>query len=226
MSINLCVNAFDVDYAHLHSSTMRHDIPKLLRAMMKAGNLNQAKLARRLKVEQPTISRLLSGSEPKGTTLQRIITLAEEMGVISDVRSEDVADSLPARPQGPAVKLKGYVGAGSEMHYYRLADDQYEEVAAPPGATDQTVAVEIKGTSMGAALNSWLVFYDDVHSPVAPHMIGQLCVVGLADDRILIKKIERARAGSFRLVSNNPEEPPIENAEIEWAALVSSMRPR
>jgi hypothetical protein len=81
---------------------------------------------------------------------------------------------------------------------------------------------------MGKALDSWLVYYDDVHSPVTESLIGRLCVVGLADDRILIKRIERSRNGKkgFRLVSNNPEEPTIEDAQIEWAALVTALQPK
>lgn len=227
MSTEICANVFDGTYAHVHDFFMQHDIPKLLRKMMEAGKLNQTGLAKRLgrKFTQPQISRWLNGQAPEVPNYQRIVTVAEEMGVLTDMRSEDVAASLHNRPSGPTVKLKGYVGAGSEAHFYRLADDDYEEVPAPPGATDQTVAVEIKGTSMGAALHSWLVFYDDIHSPVADHMIGQLCVVGLADDRILVKKIERAR-GKYRLISNAYDEEPIEDAIIEWAALVTNMRPK
>lgn len=56
-------------------------------------------------------------------------------------------------------------------------------------------------------------------------MFGKACVVGLADDRILLKTIKRERDGSFTLLSNS-NEPPIENVEIEWAAKVINMRPR
>lgn len=140
------------------------------------------------------------------------------------IRSEDVAASLD-RPPKPMVKIKGYVGAGSEAHYYALADEDYEEVPAPVGATSQTVAVEIKGASFGPLMNTWLVFYDDVRSPVTSDLIGSVCVIGLSDDRILIKQIKRERNGSYTLLSNANEEP-IHNAQIEWAAKVTDMRPR
>lgn len=207
---------------------MQHDVPKLLRAMMDIGQFKQAGLAERLGggITQPQISRWLTGQAPEVPNYQRVISLAETMGVLTDMRSEDVAAVLHESPIVPTVKLKGYVGAGSEAHFYALADEDFEEVPAPPDAVDQTVAVEIKGTSMGQALNSWLVFYDDVRSPIEDNMLNRLCVVGLADDRILVKKVERARNGRFRLVSNNPEEPPIDDVVIEWAALVSGLRPR
>lgn len=141
-----------------------------------------------------------------------------------DLRSEDVAALLTVRPT-KTVKLKGYVGAGSVAHFYALADEDYEEVPAPLDATDQTIAVEIKGTSFGPLMDSWLVYYDDVRSPITEDLFGQICVVGLADDRILIKKIKRERDGSFTLLSNSNEEP-IRDVQIEWAARVTDLKPR
>lgn len=143
---------------------------------------------------------------------------------VEDLRSEDVAASLD-RPLGRTVKLKGYVGAGAEAHFYALADEDFEEVEAPLDATDQTIAVEIKGKSWGPQMDGWLVFYDDIRSPITEDMFGKTCVVGLADDRILLKTIKRERDGSFTLLSNS-NEPPIKDAEIEWAAKVINMRPR
>lgn len=142
-----------------------------------------------------------------------------------DVRSEDVAAGLDHAP-APTVKVKGYVGAGSVAHFYALSDEDFEEVPAPADATDQTVAVEIKGSSWGPRMNTWLVFYDDVRSPITADLIGQTCVVGLSDDRILIKEIQRNGRGGYRLLSNAGAEDDIEDAQIEWAAKVTSMRPR
>lgn len=228
--MEICVGVFDPQYAYLHSSGMQHDVPKLLRAMLEATKDTQTGLAKRLgkRFSQPQISRWLAGAEPEVPNYERIVTVAQTLGVLTDMRSEDVAADLATPPEPRRVKLKGYVGAGSQAHFYAVADEDYEEVLAPPGSSDQTVAVEIKGTSMGKALESWLVFYDDVRAPVSPEQVNQLCVVGLSDDRILIKRIERNRNGKagYRLISNNPDEPPIEGANIEWAALVTSLRRR
>lgn|GEM_PF-531289 len=154
--------------------------------------------------------------------------LTEGIGPAEVSEHIDSEHILPAeqRASGPRkVRVVGYVGAGSVAHYYALADDDYEEVDAPDGATEQTVAVEIRGKSFGPLLDSWLVYYDDVRSPVTEDLFNQVCVVGLNDDRILIKKIRRERDGSYTLLSNS-NEPPIKNAEIEWAALVTDMKPR
>lgn len=142
-----------------------------------------------------------------------------------DFRSEDVASILTEPPRKRTVKLKGYVGAGSEAHFYALSDEDFEEVEAPLTASDQTIAVEIKGTSFGPLMDSWIVYYDDVRSPITEDLIGKICVVGLADDRILIKKIVRDGRGGYNLLSNSTEEP-ILDVEIEWAARVTDMKPR
>lgn len=123
------------------------------------------------------------------------------------------------------VPLVGYVGAGAEAHYYATGDGDYEMVPAPEGATVDTVAAEVRGESLGPLFDRWLVFYDEVRSPVTPDLIGRLCIVGLPDDRVLVKKITRARSpGLFNLLSNTEE--PIRDAEIAWAARVRNMVPR
>lgn len=210
---------------------MAHNVPKLLKTMLEAGPFTQTQLASRLStaktpVTQPQISRWMKGQDPERPNYERIVEVAKTIGVISDVRSEDVAAGIDPPSTGRKVPVKGYVGAGSEAHFYKLSDDDYEEVTAPDGATDQTIAVEIKGTSWGRFMNTWLVFYDDIRSPITEDLLGHPCVVGLADDRILIKVIQRDGKGGYRLVSNDSTEPDIEDAMIEWAAKVTSMRPR
>lgn len=139
--------------------------------------------------------------------------------------SEGVAAAMDPPDPAKTIRIKGYVGAGSEAHFYKLADESFEAVEPPAGASDQTIAVQIKGKSWGPRMDGWLVFYDDVRSPITEDMYNQPCVVGLADDRILLKTIKRERDGSFTLQSNS-DEPDMRNAEIEWAAKVIGMRPR
>jgi phage repressor protein C with HTH and peptisase S24 domain len=132
------------------------------------------------------------------------------------------------RPESEAytVPLVGYVAAGSETHFFNDAG-KLDDVKAPDGASEETVAVEIRGESLGPLFDRWLVFYDDVQRPVTSDQINKLCVVGLTDGRILVKKIQKAkgRQGLFHLLSNGVE-PPILDVEIEWAARVKSMVPR
>lgn len=125
----------------------------------------------------------------------------------------------------PGVPLVGYVGAGAEAHFYATADDPNETVPAPDNWTPNMVAVEIRGESLGELFDHWIVFYDQVKTPVTTDMIGKLCVVGLPDGRVLVKKIKASReAGYYHLLSNT--EGPILDQMIEWAAKVKTMVPR
>lgn len=138
----------------------------------------------------------------------------------------------PRRTKGPAtgrpqamVPLVGYVGAGAATTFFPQDSGHLDEVPAPDGSSEATVAVEIRGDSLGSFFDRWLVYYDDVRRPVTADQINKLCVVGLDDGRILIKKIQRSKTrGHFHLISQT--EAPIFDAVIDWAARVKNMVPR
>jgi len=124
----------------------------------------------------------------------------------------------------PSLKVTviGYVGAGAEAHIYDVPPGDLDEVDAPNGSNEATVAVEIRGHSLGSFFNRWLVFYDDIRRPVTPDLIGELCVVGLTDGRVLIKQVQRGKSeGLYNLLSQT--EPPIRDVPVDWAAKVRNM---
>lgn len=123
------------------------------------------------------------------------------------------------------VPLKGYVGAGGQAEFWPLPEDELNRVPAPEDASDLTVAVEIRGDSLGPPLNGWLVYYDAVERPITRSLYNQLCVVGLSDGRVLIKKVVPSKIkGLFHLVPSVGET--IMDVPIEWAAKVLRMQPR
>lgn len=123
----------------------------------------------------------------------------------------------------PTVPLLGYVAAGATAHF--TAGGELGEVEAPGGSSETTVAVEIRGDSLGTFFDRWLVFYDDVRRPLTPDLIGKLCVLGLEDGRVLIKKPQRSRSkGLYHLLSQT--EDPILDVAVEWAAKVKTLVPR
>lgn len=130
-----------------------------------------------------------------------------------------------AELMGPReVPLVGYVGAGSQAHYYDGADPPNEWVPAPAGSSDTTVAVQIRGDSLGHGFNKWLVFYDQIHNPPTLEMLRRLCVVGLEDGRVLVKWLHPGTDdGRYHLISQT--EGMIENVDVKWAAIVSGMAP-
>lgn len=130
------------------------------------------------------------------------------------------SDDLPA-----TVSLKGKVGAASVAHYHGEAHELDEEVPMPIGGNERTVALEIDGTSMGPALDGWLVYYDERHDPPHDGLLGKLCILGLADGRVLLKTLKRGtRPGHWNLQSQT--EGVIEDAVVDWAAKVLAMTPR
>lgn len=137
----------------------------------------------------------------------------------------DSAASIPLPPRDERVPLLGYVRAGATAHYYATATDPLEWVPPIGDGSKETAALQIQGDSLGSFFDQWLVYYDEVRSPVTTDLIGKLCIVGLLDDRVVIKKIRRARAGLFDLLSNEGRED-ILNAEVVWAARVKQMVPR
>jgi hypothetical protein len=146
-------------------------------------------------------------------------------------RGQGPRDEFPGIPalleaeEEPKLPVIGYVGAGSQAHLYAVAQDDLDLVDQPHGAPDTAVAVEIRGDSLGPFFNRWLVFYDSVRRPVTPDLIGELCVVGLSDGSILLKQLQRGRSeGLYNLMSAG--EPPILDANVEWAARVTSLSRR
>lgn len=151
---------------------------------------------------------------------------ARFFGVSLDWLMNNRGPMRPARRAGveerePTVPIVGYVGAGDFVN--ELAEEQFlGEIPAPPGSNARTRAVEIRGDSLGKFLDRWLAIYDDMRRPVTPDLVNRLCIVGLADGRILIKTIRRSGPrGPFHLVSER--EDPIFDARIEWAAAVKGL---
>ena len=124
------------------------------------------------------------------------------------------------------VPIAGYVGAGSTATFYGEGQGQLGEVVGPEGTTEETVAVEIRGESLGPFFDGWLVFFDDVRSPVTDDIIGKLCVVGLADGRVLIKRLVRSRGSRTLFHLYGQFGDPILDTPVKWAAQVKSVMPR
>ena len=123
------------------------------------------------------------------------------------------------------VPVVGYVQAGAEAVLFGAGQGPFDHVPAPEGSTDHTVAVEIRGESLGEFFTEWLVFYDDVRSPITPDLHGRLCVVGLPGDKILVKLLKPSREpGLFHLLSQT--EGPLLDQEVLWGARVKAMTPR
>jgi phage repressor protein C with HTH and peptisase S24 domain len=116
----------------------------------------------------------------------------------------------------------GYVGAAQAV--YQFDDPNAGEVEAPPGASPETVAVEVRGESMWPLFEDGTLLYYSKHLP-PESMIGRRCIVRLEDDRVLVKSLRRGSApGFYTLVSLNA--PDIEDVALVWAAPIDWIKPR
>ena len=195
------------------------ETPHRLRAWRKQRKLTLEQLAEVIGMSHQNLGRIERGEVPLSS--DRIADLARALDVSPADLFRDPTD--PAGQPG-LVPLVGYVGAGAEAHFY-ASTDLLDYVPAPEGATDQTRAAQIRGDSLGPLLDQWLVYYDDVRAPVTPDLIGKLCIVGLPDEKVLVKKLQLSRTpGLYHLISNT--ESPILDQEVLWAALVRQMSPR
>jgi transcriptional regulator with XRE-family HTH domain len=193
-------------------------------------------------MSSPFPQNLKRARKTRGWTLQR---LADEAGT-SQAYLSQLETGRRIMPPGPmlerlahalqipaaellrkdaTVPVVGYVAAGAEAHLYATGDGGLDQVEAPPGARPSTVAVEIRGESLGMLFDGWLAFYDETRNPVTPDLIGQLCVVGLPDGRVLIKRLlPTPNPERFHLLANG--EGSLLDQQVSWAARVLTMRPK
>lgn len=124
------------------------------------------------------------------------------------------------------VPIVGYVGARAVI--YAINDHAkgagLDEVEAPPGAPEGTVAVVVRGKSMLPAYrDGYLIFYSQ-HLP-AEDLIGEDAVVALADGTRMLKRVMHGSGpGLFTLDSSNDE--PLVDVRLEWAAPIDWIKPR
>ena len=119
---------------------------------------------------------------------------ADEIGVVSEYLGIEPPRLIGggSRPLAPKAPLIGYVGAGAVAHFYSDGQGPFDEVDAPYDAKPETVAVQVRGHSLGALFDNWIVFYDDIRNSPDDSLVGRMCVCGLADGRVLIKALKKS----------------------------------
>lgn len=164
----------------------------------------QSGLATALGIAHPQITSLLKGT--------RQIKVSEIPKISAYLETPPPARKFP---------LVGHVGAGGAVSSQIVTDDT-ELVDGPDDAPLGTVAVEIRGDSLGPGFEGWRAFYADRREPFEETWLGRLCVVGTADDRVLIKWVRAGQTG-YNLISGTGAIE--ENVTLMWAAPVEDLRP-
>src|SRR6516165_2866809 len=140
-------------------------------------------------------------------------------------RQVDDRRMAPGRPTNLSptkLRVVGYLGSGAQVHLYAVAPEDLEEIEASTLAGESTVAIAIRGNSLGSHFNHWFLVYDDLRQRATPKLIGQLSVVALRDNRILVRKLQPGQATDhFHLVGQT--NPAIRNVKILWAVAVKAL---
>ncbi len=119
-------------------------------------------------------------------------------------------------------EVVGYVGAGGEVIYDTPIEGERDSVECPADAPLSTVAVQVRGDSLGPGFNRWYALFARVENPVTENLLGELCVVGTADGRQLIKWLRRGPSGHNLVSGTGAIE---EGVHVVWAAKVIDLRP-
>jgi len=178
----------------------REQIADWLKTSLKSSTYNQSTLAEELGLTPSMINNIIHG--------RREMSAVE---VLTTAKILDVA--LPS--ENRTILVMGYVGAGAEVYPVNdgaLFLEVEANVPVPPG----TVGAIVHGDSMYPIFEDGdLVAYGG--EPLAPEQaVGEMCIVQLADGRLLIKKVRRgSQPGLYTLTSSNA--PDIEDVPLEWA---------
>ena len=140
---------------------------------------------------------------------------ADEIAIVSDylgIEPPRLVGGGPPRP--PSAPLVGYVGAGAVAHFYADGQGPFDDVDAPLDSKPTTVAVQVRGHSLGVLFDNWLVFYDDIRNPAG----RQSC-------RTHVRLRPQRRAGADQVPEAQPPDRPMESS-VQHRAADLRRRPR
>lgn len=172
---------------------------------------NRVGLAAALGRQPSMVTELLNGNrELKASEIPKI---AQYLGV------------APPSIEG-AARIVGFAGHDADGAVLFVGRDDEGEARMPAGGTKDTVAVQVAGNAMrGVAQDGWLLYYEDLRKPPGDDMLGELCVVGLADERVLVKYLHRG-SGPRLFDLESATAPTQRDVAVLWAALVTAIIPR
>lgn len=182
-----------------------------LKSLRLSSPLTQEQIADAMGISKSQYIKLERGE--RRLTVDYARRAAQAFGVRASDVTDDQVDHLP---------VVGRIGASTSGEILHDTDHgPFGEIIVPIGAFGTEVAVEVEGHSMGIyAPDGSLIIYDDRRDPPTEDMLGEVCVIGLPDGRVLLKRLLRgSRRGLFDLESIVGET--LRDQAIEWAAVVA-----
>jgi hypothetical protein len=116
--------------------------------------------------------------------------------------------------------LDGYTG--DAMQLLNASPPLLPTVEMPVLLTPWTKPLLITDDMLGKWFAGWVLIYDDLREPVTPELIGQMCIVGLGEDRVAVARLmEGTTPGRYDLIAQRP--PDIRDVEVVWAAPIKAL---
>lgn len=209
---------------------MLDDILSRIETRLKAMKLSASAASKAAGLSEDAIRNIQRAAEKgdrKGVTTRTLAGLAKALNTTEAwlLRGDGPEESVGA---ANAARIIGRVGADtSGSVIMSTADDRWDMVTLPPGATTRSVALEVSGHSMNTfAPDGSLIFFEDQQTPPSADLLNEMCVVETEDGQVLVKLLKRgSAAGLYDLESE--VGPRIHDVRLRWAAEVQVVvRPR
>ena len=187
---------------------LREIARRLREARLAAGFKTAKQFADTHRIPQPTYAMHEGGQ--RGLRRDVAATYAR----LLDVSVEWLLTGKPASSVAQAV-LRGYVGAGAEIHPFP-DEGSLDVIDAPPGC-EQGEAYLVRGDSMTPVYQDGDVIFPDPIETPSEYLDGRDCIVQIHNGARLVKRVHRGAAkGMVRLFSYATHSLSPE-VRLEWA---------
>lgn len=126
----------------------------------------------------------------------------------------------------PKLRILGKVERNGEVVFYptpRIVER--DDMPLGVNATEMAALEVVGGAMRGIADDGWLIFFEDVRQPPTKQLVGKLCVLEVADGRVMVRTLQPGRKkGRYDLESST--EPTLRDQQVVWAARVTWIKPR
>jgi hypothetical protein len=123
----------------------------------------------------------------------------------------------------PKYPVVGYVGAGSQTHYYKISPGYLDQIE-PNSYTHATLVFQIRDRCLGSIFNRWLLVVDEICERVTPDLLGRLCIVRLANGDMVLRRLQPGRTeGRYDLIAEAGAT--FRDVSVIWVAKIKSMLP-
>ncbi len=130
------------------------------------------------------------------------------------------------------IYVVGEVGASGTISFYvDLNTNSFDSLRllqtapTPPNVSAHTVALRAAGEVMAGRVDEGdIIYYDELRTPPTEADFDRLCVLGLVDGRVVVRKLHRgAGPGLYNLLL--PGAAPMFNTPVLWARRVIAIVP-